>query len=323
MANNYATIIDKYMLSTNVNPTYGTTKLTTAPIFKFYIDDKPIYLFESFLESNQLPFSQSNEGNVEIKSGNILLQKNRLIKKENNLELQFSANYPGATVYQNNAPIGMIQHGGNFIQDNIFLFSLALSLFLLRTFVGEPRYIPSGSMLPELKINDRLIIEKLSLKNKLPERGDIVVFKSPYACDKELIASRSTPLPNRFYCFFSNFPPFSFIPGLKDQACEAYIKRVIALPGEIVNVNFKGEVFINNEKLSEEYVTNFCSGSEFDSCGEFENTKVPQDYVFVLGDNRSNSYDGRFWPGSKFLHKKEIIGKAYFRYWPFKQFGFI
>ena len=58
-------------------------------------------------------------------------------------------------------------------------------------------------------------------------------------------------------------------------------------------------------------------------CRKFENTKVPEDQFLVLGDNRSNSWDGRYWPGSKFLHKKEIIGKAYFRFWPLNQFGFI
>ena len=109
-----------------------------------------------------------------------------------------------------------------------------------RSFLAEPRYIPSGSMLPELQIKDRLIIEKLSIKNSLPKRGDIVVFKSPFSFDEQLILLRSKPLPNKRYCFFMSFPPISFIPGLRDQACDAYIKRVVALPGEIVSVNSKG-----------------------------------------------------------------------------------
>ena len=62
--------------------------------------------------------------------------------------------------------------------------------------------------------------------------------------------------------------------------------------------------------------------STFNNCGEFENIKVPQDHFLVLGDNRSNSWDGRYWPGSKFLHKKEIIGRAYLRFWPLSQVGF-
>ena len=114
----------------------------------------------------------------------------------------------------------------------------------------------------------------------------------------------------------------SFIPGLRDQACDAYIKRVVALPGELVSVNFKGEVIINNKKIVEPYVSNFCSESFFNSCGEFKSLMVPEDHFLVLGDNRSNSWDGRYWPGGKFLHKKEIIGKAYFRFWPLKNLSF-
>ncbi len=191
-----------------------------------------------------------------------------------------------------------------------------------RSFLAEPRYIPSGSMLPELQINDRLIIEKISLKKKLPKRGDIVVFNSPFSFDEKLVTSRTKPLPNKSYCFLMSFPPISFIPGLRDQACDAYIKRIVALPGELVSVNIKGEVIINNKKIVEPYVINFCSESFFNNCGEFKSLKVPKDHFLVLGDNRLNSWDGRYWPGGKFLHKKEIIGKAYFRFWPLKNFGF-
>ena len=202
------------------------------------------------------------------------------------------------------------------------LIFLAFFISSCRSFLAEPRYIPSGSMLPELQINDRLIIEKISIKNNLPTRGDIVVFKSPFSFDKKLIASRSEPLPSKSYCFFMGFPPMSFIPGLRDQACDAYIKRVVALPGEIVSINNKGEVIINNKKIFEPYVTNYCSELLLNNCGGFKNLKVPNDHVLVLGDNRANSWDGRYWPGSRFLHKKEIIGKAYFRFWPLKTFGF-
>jgi len=204
---------------------------------------------------------------------------------------------------------------------NIGLIITIIIYILLREFIAEPRYIPSGSMLPELQINDRLIIEKISLRNNLPKRGDIIVFKSPFSFDDKLIAARSKPLPNKSYCVLTSFPPLLFIPGLRDPACYAYIKRVVALPGETVSVNNKGEVIINNKKIFEPYVINYCSESLFNNCGEFENLKVPEDHVFVLGDNRSNSWDGRYWPDGKFLHKKDIIGKAYFRYWPLNKAG--
>ena len=201
----------------------------------------------------------------------------------------------------------------------LFIFLFVSSC---RSYLVEPRYIPSGSMLPELQINDRLIIEKFSLKNSLPKRGDIVVFKSPFSFDKKLISYRSKPLPKNRYCFFMSFPPMSFIPGLRDQACDAYIKRVVALPGEVVSVNKKGEVLIDNKILSEPYVDLKCSESLFNSCGEFPNLIVPKDHLLVLGDNRANSWDGRYWPGGRFLHKNNIIGKAYLRFWPLKEIEF-
>ena len=210
----------------------------------------------------------------------------------------------------------------NIFQEWGLLVLLTFFISACRSFVAEPRYIPSGSMLPELQIKDRIIIEKLSLKDSLPKRGDIVVFKSPFSFNQDLILLRSKPLPKKRYCFFMSFPPMSFIPGLRDQACDAYIKRVVALPGEIVSVNSKGEVFINNNIIPEPYVTYKCTESVFADCGEFANLRVPQDHFLVLGDNRSNSWDGRYWPGNKFLHKNEIIGRAYLRFWPLNKVGF-
>ena len=190
-----------------------------------------------------------------------------------------------------------------------------------RTFILEPRYIPSGSMLPELQINDRILIEKFSIKNRKPKRGEIVVFNSPFSFDKKLIELRSKPLPNKTYCFFMSLPPMSIIPGLGDRACDAYIKRIVALSGEVVSVNEFGEVFINQNKLYEPYLIKKCKEPLLNECGRFSDLKVPKNHYLVLGDNRANSWDGRYWPGGKFLHKDQIIGKAYIRFWPLRSFG--
>ena len=205
-----------------------------------------------------------------------------------------------------------------FLNDWVQLIFLAFLISSCRSFVAEPRYIPSGSMLPGLQIKDRLIIEKISLKNRDPERGEIVVFNSPYSFDQEYISQRNKPLPTKSYCFFMSYPPMSFVPGLRDKACDAYIKRVVALSGDMVMVNKKGEVFINNKKIDEPYVESKC---DFYPCAEIENLKVPKGYILVLGDNRANSQDGRSWPGT-FLPKKEIIGRAFFRFWPLERLEF-
>tara|TARA_Y100001970_G_scaffold294247_1_gene449116 strand:- start:12548 stop:13261 length:714 start_codon:yes stop_codon:yes gene_type:complete len=201
-----------------------------------------------------------------------------------------------------------------------FLGPVFFSIFLyglIRSLIADARYIPSGSMLPELEINDRLIIEKLSSRSRNPDRGDIIVFNSPFSFDKELIKRRKTKLPNSIQCFFYTLPPVNIIPGVSDPACDAYIKRVIALENELVEVNNQGDIFIGEKFIEENYVSNKCIDNEIklNLCVGLK-AIVPKDHVFVLGDNRSNSWDGRYWPGGHFLHKNQIIGRAYFRFWP-------
>ena len=78
-------------------------------------------------------------------------------------------------------------------------------------------------MLPGLKVNDRLIVEKLSLSKRPPFHGEIVVFNSPYSFDNKLIADRKKKLPSKFQCSLITFPLISWIPTLSDRACDAYL----------------------------------------------------------------------------------------------------
>ena len=160
--------------------------------------------------------------------------------------------------------------------------TLGLSLFLafgIRTFIAEARYIPSGSMLPTLQINDRLIIDKISYDFSNPKRGDIVVFNPTKSLEAE------------------NFHV-------------AFIKRVIGLPGDKVEVK-NGKVYVNNLPIKENYL-------EARPDYQWGPVVVPVNSYLVLGDNRNNSYDSHYWG---FVPRQNIIGKAMFRFWPFDRIG--
>ncbi len=190
-----------------------------------------------------------------------------------------------------------VNQAPKYTEENPWLESLktiGLSAILaigIRTFVAEARYIPSGSMLPTLEINDRLIIDKLSYHFRDPQRGDIVVFSPTPALRKE------------------NFK-------------DAFIKRVIGLPGDTVEIK-EGTVYVNNQPLTEPYIQ---EGAEYDchpdkskdynpACGP---VTVPQNQYLVLGDNRNNSYDSRYWG---FVPRENIIGQAVVRFYPFNRMG--
>ena len=154
--------------------------------------------------------------------------------------------------------------------------TVALSLvfaFGFHTLVAESRYVASGSMLPTLEVNDRLLIDKLSYRWSNPERGDIIVF-SP-------------------------------TEKLKQQNVrDMLIKRVIGLPGEKVEIK-QGRVYVNDRLLREKYIAEKLRY-------EWGPVSVPANSYLVMGDNRDNSYDGRYWG---FVPRENIMGKAVVRFW--------
>lgn len=157
-----------------------------------------------------------------------------------------------------------------------------LMAFGIRQFVAEARVVPTGSMQPTVEINDRLVVEKISYLFQDPGRGDIIVFQAP---EEALAAANS-------------------------DTNDAYLKRVIGLPGETIEVA-DGKVFVNNQALEESYIKappRYTWGPNV----------VPEGHYLVLGDNRNGSSDGHVWG---FLPEEAIIGKATARFWPPSRVG--
>lgn len=176
---------------------------------------------------------------------------------------------------------------------------VVVMVIIIRFFIGEIRWIPSGSMNPTLLEGDRIFVERVSRFYATPKRGDIMVFYPP----SETLKTDPITVFKRLTGFFC-----------KDIA---YIKRVIGLPGDKIVIksdsNGKYFVYLNGKKQEEEYILDDydyipCNSSMY--CGPFT---VPKDKYFMMGDNRGNSQDSRFWG---FLPKERFIGKAVFLFWP-------
>ncbi len=223
-----------------------------------------------------------------------------------------------------------------WIQSILIAFIVAM---FIRTFFIQPYRIPSGSMLPTLRVGDHPLVNKLIYKIREPQRGDVVVFLYPvieYGCTECMFKYKFLGLFNRYeYSYIYDYRedydkvqygniPFEELP--KDWICPAcgadkssfreltrkpFIKRLIGLPGETVKIE-NGKIYINGSQLQEpSSITgrNYVAERQFGT----EETKIPLDSYFVLGDNTTNSKDSRYWG---FVPKKNIIGKATFIYWP-------
>ena len=161
----------------------------------------------------------------------------------------------------------------------LFIFCL---VFLVTTYVGQRTRVEGHSMEPALSDGDNLIVDKISYRFHDPERFDIIIF--PYQWE-----------PNTYY-----------------------IKRIIGLPGETIQIDDEGNIYIDGEVLQEHYglerIKNPGSAREPITLGE--------DEYFVLGDNRNNSEDSRFTQVGV-IHRDDIVGRAWLRIYPFDRIGFI
>ncbi len=184
-----------------------------------------------------------------------------------------------------------IKQSKSVVREYIEAIAVAVLLALfVRTFVIQAFKIPSGSMLPTLQIGDHLLVSKFSYGVKLPitgtqlisrqgpERGDVVVFRFPL-----------------------------------DRSLD-YIKRVVAIAGDTIEVRDK-QLFLNNKQVDDPNA-HFTSRDIMKAAAGprdiFGPVTVPTGKIFVMGDNRDNSYDSRFWG---FVDIRDVLGEALIIYW--------
>lgn len=166
----------------------------------------------------------------------------------------------------------------NEIMSTLIPIALAvIAAILLKTFVFANAVVPTGSMLNTIQEGDRIIASRLAYNNEDPQRYDVVIFKFP------------------------------------DDENQIFVKRVIGLPGETVEI-VNGVVYVTKTdgetvQLDDTFVTN-C-----EHVGDYGPFTVPDDCYFMLGDNRNDSRDSRYWT-NRYVHKDKILGKVMFKYYP-------
>lgn len=170
------------------------------------------------------------------------------------------------------------------LNTGIYLLVVLLATYLLITYVIQRTEVSGASMEPTLHNADNLFVDKITYRFNDPERFDVIVF------------------------------PFHY----QDETF--YIKRIIGLPGETVQIDESGTIYINGEVLSESFGKEVIQADKIGLAAE--PITLGEDEYFVLGDNRNDSFDSRYAQVGN-ITKDEIIGRAWLRIWPLSDFGFV
>lgn len=180
--------------------------------------------------------------------------------------------------------LGILKKIGSFFLDIIQTIVVALAIFVIvYLFFFQPHQVKGNSMMPNFSNGEYLLTDKITYRFQEPKKGDVIIFTAP-----------------------------------KNQEYE-YIKRIIGLPAETIRIE-GGEIFINGEKLKEEYLSQKTKTHSGHFLKEGQLFTIPEGQYFVIGDNRDHSSDSREW-GT--VPKENIIGRAWLRYWPFDKFGLV
>ncbi len=170
----------------------------------------------------------------------------------------------------------------DFLSTSLYLLCVLGVCLLILKYVGQRTDVYGRSMMPTLQDGNSIILDKITYRLHDPERFDIIVF------------------------------PF------RDSSNKNYIKRIIGLPGETVQIDTDGNIYINGEILSESYGREVMTNPG----RAISSITLGSDEYFVLGDNRNDSEDSRFTEVGN-VKRSEILGRAWFRIWPFNEMGLV
>ncbi len=197
-----------------------------------------------------------------------------------------------------------VSASGRLLREGVVLVGTAMIIaFLIKSFVAQAFFIPSGSMIPQLHVGDRVVVSKLAYRLHDPHRGDVVVFDAPNQVEKD----DDRGLPQKI------FKGILESVGLSTPSTEEYIKRVVGLPGEQVEGR-DGRVYVNGQELIEPYLP------QGPTTRDFAPRTLGADELWVMGDNRENSSDSRvFGP----IKEDTIVGRAFVKVWPPPDLAFL
>jgi signal peptidase I len=196
---------------------------------------------------------------------------------------------------------------GGQITELIVIVAMALAIALLvQWLLIKPYRIPSGSMEPTLDVGQRVLVNRLTHRlGADPKVGDIITFHPPAGADVQPAQCGAAQAENQ-----------SCTTPTRDKSDQTFIKRVVGVGGDRISVR-DGHVIRNGQATSEPFI-NPCAGGQ--GCDLPRAITVPKGYVFLMGDNRGQSDDSRFWGP---VPIDWVIGKAFATYWPPKRIGIL
>jgi signal peptidase I len=194
----------------------------------------------------------------------------------------------------------------NRLFDLVFTVATALGLALcVQAYAVKPFKIPSPSMEPTLRVGERVLVNRFSHRlGGTPKVGDIIVFKPPADADEQFCAARGEGAGTQTPCGRT----------VAQRTTPPFIKRVVAVAGDTIAIR-NGHAIRNGKRADEPFAAPCGAGS---GCNFPHAVRVPAGMVYVLGDNRGNSDDSRYWGP---VPVSAVIGTAFASYWPLSRVG--